>query len=903
MNDDQAVWSLALSISDGQAVDWERVDEMATSEDSRDLIRFLRIASDIAMLHQGAPGLAIDAEVDPAAGDIANAREFANEGAVSPTDSSEKDYPTLWAHLRIQGRVGRGSFGQVYRAWDTTLDREVALKLLDIERLSLDAKSDETGSYVLKEGHHLARIRHSNVVTVYGAGKHDSQIGLWMEFIEGHTLEDLLVTQGRYGAREAAMIGLDLCRALSAVHSAGLVHRDIKAKNVMREDGGRIVLMDFGAGGELRAETRSLVSTITGTPMYMAPEVLRGEPPTPRSDIYSLGTLLFRLVAKSYPFEASTVTELRAAQERCEAKLLRDVRPDLPEAFVRLVDKALAPEPSSRFSSAGQMEQALEAALNLVTHTTTPGWIHTLRRWMFRHRRALAVGAVGVAAAVVLVSSAGQTARFRRLLFWRPAAETGWIANGSPLCTIAGGHSRPSIAADSERGAIIAWQDTRNGNIDIFAQRVDATGRPLWEPNGVPVCIASEAQLFRNDGALRLQLVPSIVSDGAGGAIIAWHDHRGDTFDICAQHITASGGIASGWPVDGQGVCTSPGYQVDPVIVSDGAGGAIIAWRSGSGDSTGQVYDIYAERITAAGRIAPGWPAAGLPVCTAAGDQQALTMISDASGGAILTWSDYRSGVSSVYSQRVTATGAIAVGWPANGVALCSAVGAQEAPVAVADGDGGALVTWEDLRSGNYDIYAQHITASGRIAAGCDRAGVGICVYAIHDERIPTIAADGSGGAIITWYDWRHFCQQGRTCADIFAQRVSAAGVVLWLKNGVPMCSTSGDEMFPRITADGAGGAIIAWRDSRNTVPPFYDTPGAGDIYVQRTDSTGKALWAANGVPISTAPGDQTAQTIVSDGRGGAYIAWQDGRSGKSDVYVNHITDAGTAATASDSHR
>ena len=143
-------------------------------------------------------------------------------------------------------RVGEGAFGEVYRAWDTRLDREVALKLLRRQ----DWSHAGDASAVIDEGRMLAQVRHPNVVTVHGADRIAGRVGLWMEFIHGRTLEQLLHERGPFGAGEATLIGLDVCRALSAVHRAGLLHRDIKAQNVMREDGGRIVLMDFGTGLE-----------------------------------------------------------------------------------------------------------------------------------------------------------------------------------------------------------------------------------------------------------------------------------------------------------------------------------------------------------------------------------------------------------------------------------------------------------------------------------------------------------------------------------------------------------------------------------------------------------------------------------------------------------------------------
>ena len=126
------------------------------------------------------------------------------------------------------------------------LAREVAVKLLR------RAPPAVVESAVMEEGRLLARVRHPNVVTVYGADTRDGVVGLWMEFISGRTLSEIVRSQGVFGPREATLIAVDVCRALAAVHAAGLVHGDIKAQNVMREAGGRIVLMDFGAGTRSR---------------------------------------------------------------------------------------------------------------------------------------------------------------------------------------------------------------------------------------------------------------------------------------------------------------------------------------------------------------------------------------------------------------------------------------------------------------------------------------------------------------------------------------------------------------------------------------------------------------------------------------------------------------------------
>jgi hypothetical protein len=178
-----------------------------------------------------------------------------------------------------------------------------------------------------------------------------------MEFITGRTLEDLLETQGLFGAREAALIGLDVCHAVAAVHHAGLIHGDIKARNVMREAGGRTVLMDFGASHDVTAHAVS--EQVTGTPAYLSPEVLDGRPTSKAADIYAIGVLLFHLVTDRYPVYGHTWTSIIRAHARGERLRLRDARPDLPDEFVRVVERAIADKPEDRYATAGAFEAAL----------------------------------------------------------------------------------------------------------------------------------------------------------------------------------------------------------------------------------------------------------------------------------------------------------------------------------------------------------------------------------------------------------------------------------------------------------------------------------------------------------------------------------------------------------------
>lgn len=345
---DPQLVALARSISDGSPVDWEKVRRESPRSTDRRILQQLEVLSEIARVHR--PVGSVDQELDV---------ECAGRVSPAPQERSSPPLQGRWGRLQILERVGAGAFGSVYRAWDGDLEREVALKILEAgpER-SVEGAAVRT---LVAEGRRLARLRHPNVITVHGIERHGGRLGLWMEFVRGRTLEDVLLEQGPFGAREAALVGVDLCRALTAVHRAGMVHRDVKTRNVMREEGGRIVLMDFGAGAE---RIPSSASSLAGTPHYIAPEILSGGAPGVPSDLYSLGVLLYRLVTNAYPARARSDGG-RGAAEDDRIVSLREVRPELPEAFVRVVDRALAAEPLQRFASAGQMELALISALGL----------------------------------------------------------------------------------------------------------------------------------------------------------------------------------------------------------------------------------------------------------------------------------------------------------------------------------------------------------------------------------------------------------------------------------------------------------------------------------------------------------------------------------------------------------
>jgi hypothetical protein len=269
---------------------------------------------------------------------------------------------TLWGNFELIRKVGEGTFGEVFLARDLWLGHDVALKLL---RANITDKAK-----MLQEARMLVRVRHPHVVTVHGADVQGGRLGFWMDFVDGVTLHDAVRRDGRRSASEAVAWGQELCRALAAVHAAGIVHRDVKAQNVMRQTGdGRLILMDFGAGELLDARRPG---TSAGTPLYLAPELLHGEQATPSSDIYALGVLLFYVVSRQFPVRGTTLEELVGAHQEGARLRLEDVRPDLPSSFVDVVEKALSPRPAARYSSAGEMLAAIRSGSDTGPLIVTP---------------------------------------------------------------------------------------------------------------------------------------------------------------------------------------------------------------------------------------------------------------------------------------------------------------------------------------------------------------------------------------------------------------------------------------------------------------------------------------------------------------------------------------------------
>lgn len=364
---------------------------------------------------------------------------------------------------------------------------------------------------------------------------------------------------------------------------------------------------------------------------------------------------------------------------------------------------------------------------------------------------------------------------------------------------------------------------------------------------------------------------PVSTEDGSGGVIVAWVDKRSNSnYDLYAQRYDAFGKAL--WTAGGMPVCRMTGDQYQPVILSDGSAGAIIAWID-----TRSNYEIYAQRINSSG--VRQWDTAGVAICATGGGKDMLIGHSDYNGGVVLAWTDLRNGYD-IIAQRVDGNGNIQ--WNSGGLEVCVESEDQLNPSICDDADSAVIIAWEDNRSGKkllFDIYAQKVSIDGNIHWGS--SGTLVCSTQ-EDQLNAVVCSDDSGGAYIVWQDKRSGSN------DIYAQRLDVKGGSMWTANGLNICSANNNQLSPKIVQDGSGGAITLWIDQRAS--------NANHIYGQRLDHTGSIQWSGNGIVVCGSSGNRESPNLLEDGEGGTFVVWSDTRSGSFDVYIQKLNGNGSVS-------
>ncbi len=447
-------------------------------------------------------------------------------------------------------------------------------------------------------------------------------------------------------------------------------------------------------------------------------------------------------------------------------------------------------------------------------------------------------------------------------------AHAGWPAGayngGLQVSSSSFGDTYPASAPDGSGGLFLSWVDGLNG---VVVQHLDADGEPVWTAGGV--LLGGSPAIGQTE----------VVADGAGGAIVSWSDERNFSDAVVyAQRVDAAGAaqwIAGGVQVQSPGIPQVAYFTSRIRAVPDGAGGAVLCWRSVStAFGSEDLPVVTAQRVSAAG--AKLWGAAGLPMSVQGGAQENPVILGDGAGGAFVVWEDTRAILSAIYGQRLDSAGVRQ--WGADGLAIAAPANGATHPAIASDGASGLIATWEDYRNypGNgTDVYAQRMSPFGNPYWGGSTV---VCIAAAGQER-PVVVPDGAGGAVFAWWDGRSAGDQG-----FYAQRFGASGAAQWPANGVLLCTGTSARSSLGLAGDGAGGAIASWADFRS---------GRADVYARRVSTSGTPLWQANGTPIVLAADGQDLPVIAGDGRGGALLAWQDVRAGQANVYAQRVDSLG----------
>ena len=445
-----------------------------------------------------------------------------------------------------------------------------------------------------------------------------------------------------------------------------------------------------------------------------------------------------------------------------------------------------------------------------------------------------------------------------------------WPVDGLGVCTASCPQSLMSAVSDGEGGFYVAWNDQRDcSSYTIgYLQHVRANGTPAagWPDQGMPVSTTFSGQMG-------VVLSP----DGSGGVFAAWNDSRRGPEAVIAEHIARDGSRL--WDPAGVSVCDSIGAQALPGILADGSGGLYVGWldhRRGRDDGLPHrhpIYDVFAQHLDATGL--PTWGPAGIAAVTTS-YIVGPPFLSPARGGVQVTWQD---DLGPVRLQRFETTGAPLLGPDG------AAIGGPFSGPLTDDGRGGLVAAFGVGPDGTTDLYAQRIDSTGAAQWG---ANADLVSNAFADQRPSGVAADGSGGMFVAWYDLRN----GHDW-DIYAQHLDASGAATWTPGGVAVCTAPNFQINAHVIADGHGGCVLAWYDVRDSSTSF-------DIYAQRLASNGSvaAGWPVNGVALCRAFGDQSNPMLTGDGKGGAFVVWNDFR-GDGDVYAQHVSASGTVGDTS----
>ena len=404
----------------------------------------------------------------------------------------------------------------------------------------------------------------------------------------------------------------------------------------------------------------------------------------------------------------------------------------------------------------------------------------------------------------------------------------------------------PQIGKDGLGGAVVAWNDTRNKDKDIYAQRLNDRGRTKWKKDGIPVSIGFGEQRS-----------PQVVSFGKE-TIIAWIDTRNGDLDIYAQRLDANGNRK--WEKNGIPVIIMGGDQRDFEILPNHKN-LFVVWA----DTRDGSSSIYGQKIDSKGQ--PMWGFKGIRLSISQNEQSHPQIFSLSSGEFVVVWEDLGSNLlPQIKAQMITKDGRLK--WPHEGVLVATGTRVRVDPRIVSDWQDQTIIVWEERRSDKQKVYAQKMASDGKILWGNE--GTALAKSSGHQWH-PELVPDGEGGAIVVWKDDR----SGN--GDVYAQKIDEKGELQWGEAGFPLAAQKNDQAFIKITKISEEWAGVVWKDERKK---------DDDIYAQIVSVSAQKKKTKAGYPISLGKANQQDPQIVGGKGNKAFIVWSDARRGQDrDVY------------------
>ena len=428
---------------------------------------------------------------------------------------------------RVCGKIGAGGMGVVWKALDTNLNREVALKFL-----SPSATSDPGRERLLREARAASALNHPNIVTIYEINSEDDQLFIAMELVRGRALSDLLVDGKRLPPRVAVDYAIQFSAGLGAAHRAGIVHRDIKPSNMMVTEDGFIKILDFGLAKLMTSATETvpepnapltIEGMAVGTVHYMSPEQASGDTVGPRSDVFSAGIVLYEMLAGRRPFQGSSKVEVMRAVVFGDPPALESAVPNLPRELTQIIDKCLRKNPQDRYRDAREMADDLRRldrtswpdSVSGLTTVTMPA---PLQVWGYSHNRLALYGVLGLLLTFAFLFEYRWGTVARQANSSRTAAAT--LAQSETL----------------RRVQVYLDRYDRPGNVDAAIMQLETTLRNSG-PSAAVYAAAAEAYVRKFNQSADQQLLERAMQYG--------HQAISVTDDLAAGHLSLGMALAA----------------------------------------------------------------------------------------------------------------------------------------------------------------------------------------------------------------------------------------------------------------------------------------------------------------------------------------------------------------------